>query len=400
LRENNVNKKRIKFGYSADMRDARPFVALLLNRFFALGLSLSSQQPLSLPLTGRRVELTWPYTSTPGPIVKDQEETVLKVLVKKGEWLSGQKLSDRRVGEILDVLDSIRELPRRDLTLAQAMSLRKQLLVQKLIASSWRLNDDRPGAIGAKVSAQYKRGAKVTAIAQRVDMPAVALLRSIFMERSKERWPQMRHGDHRDIIKIARRLEGDQTQPEPAPESAEPEAGEGEVGRRKSLAALSKCAAELLTDRDRQELGEAKEADGISWNEENIEERNVSLAWEESLYAYLAANGVAFLTEGALLDLGFRSTPDAILLDDLYINGRLVRWLDAKCFYGSSRSKLFLTKLKKQCDRYKRDFGGGGAICYKLGFSRDLQAQLAGCETVCLDRGLLVLPSTDKDIRE
>ena len=131
------------------------------------------------------------------------------------------------------------------------------------------------------------------------------------------------------------------------------------------------CAAELLTDRDRQELGEAKEVDGISWNEENIEERNVSLAWEESLYAHLTANGVAFLTEGALLDLGFRSTPDAILLDDLFINGKLVRWLDAKCFYGSSRSKLFLSKLKKQCDRYRRDFGGGGAICYKLGFSRD-----------------------------
>jgi hypothetical protein len=347
--------------------------------------------------------LTWPYTTTPGPIAKSQEESVIKVLVKRGEWLSGQKLSDRRVGEILDVLDSIRELPRRDLTLAQAMSLRKQLLVQKLIASSWRLNDNSPGAIGAKVSAQYKRGAKVTDIAQRVDLPAVALLRSIFMERSEERWPQMMHGDHRDIIKIALRMEGGKAPPEPAPESeskSDAEAVEEEGGRRYSLAALSKYATELLTDRDRQELGEAKEVDGISWNEENIEERNVSLAWEESLYAHLTANGVAFLTEGALLDLGFRSTPDAILLDDLFINGKLVRWLDAKCFYGSSRSKLFLSKLKKQCDRYRRDFGGGGAICYKLGFSRDLQAQLAGCDTVCLDRGLLALPLTDKDIRE
>jgi len=67
----------------------------------------------------------------------------MKVLVKKGEWLSGQKLSDRRVGEILDVLDSIRELPRRDLTLAQAMSLRKQLLVQKLIAVTDRADKVR-----------------------------------------------------------------------------------------------------------------------------------------------------------------------------------------------------------------------------------------------------------------
>ena len=381
----------------------RFFFALLLNAFSSFGLCLSSLQPPSLPLTGRRVELTWPYTTTPGPIAKSQEESVIKVLVKRGEWLSGQKLSDRRVGEILDVLDSIRELPRRDLTLAQAMSLRKQLLVQKLIASSWRLNDNSPGAIGAKVSAQYKRGAKVTDIAQRVDLPAVALLRSIFMERSEERWPQMMHGDHRDIIKIALRMEGGKAPPEPAPESeskSDAEAVEEEGGRRYSLAALSKYATELLTDRDRQELGEAKEVDGISWNEENIEERNVSLAWEESLYAHLTANGVAFLTEGALLDLGFRSTPDAILLDDLFINGKLVRWLDAKCFYGSSRSKLFLSKLKKQCDRYRRDFGGGGAICYKLGFSRDLQAQLAGCDTVCLDRGLLALPLTDKDIRE
>jgi hypothetical protein len=154
-----------------------------------------------------------------------------------------------------------------------------------------------------------------------------------------------------------------------------------------------KCAAELLTDRDRIELAEAKDADGISWNEENIEERNVSMAWEESLHEHLSAQGVEFLTEDKLIDLGSRSTPDAILLDDVYINGRLVRWIDAKCFYGSARSRHFLTKLKKQCDRYKRDFGAGGALCYKLGYSRDLQTQLAGCEALCLDRGLL--PASD-----
>ena len=54
------------------------------------------------------------------------------------------------------------------------------------------------------------------------------------------------------------------------------------------------------------------------------------------------------MNETMLKDLGSKSTPDCVLLDDCYINGQLVRWIDMKNFYGSCQSIHFVDKLKKQ----------------------------------------------------
>jgi Protein of unknown function TPD sequence-motif len=108
-----------------------------------------------------------------------------------------------------------------------------------------------------------------------------------------------------------------------------------------------------------EELARAKEVDHTSYAEDDSAERQRSTAWEESLYAFLDAHGVAYLTEAALKDQvargrlggpvlrlvllsdafcitlavavqGSKSTPDCVLLDDVTINGRPVRWVDMK----------------------------------------------------------------------
>lgn len=84
---------------------------------------------------------------------------------------------------------------------------------------------------------------------------------------------------------------------------------------------------------------------------------------------------------------GSKSTPDCVFLDDCYINGKLVRWIDMKCFYGTSCSSHFVSKLQKQAKRYDEEFQGPGAIIYKLGFSAALPGKLP--ETLFLDRGPL-----------
>lgn len=88
-----------------------------------------------------------------------------------------------------------------------------------------------------------------------------------------------------------------------------------------------------------------------------------------------------------LTHLGSKSTPDCVFLDDCYINGKLVRWIDMKCFYGTSCSSHFVSKLQKQAKRYDEEFQGPGAIIYKLGFSAALPGKLP--ETLFLDRGPL-----------
>ena len=58
------------------------------------------------------------------------------------------------------------------------------------------------------------------------------------------------------------------------------------------------------------------------------------------------------MNETMLKDLGSKSTPDCVLLDDCYVNGQLVRWIDMKNFYGSSQSRHFVEKLTKQVGQW------------------------------------------------
>lgn len=64
------------------------------------------------------------------------------------------------------------------------------------------------------------------------------------------------------------------------------------------------------------------------------------------------------------------NTPDFFILDDLYINGNKINWIDAKNFYGS-KSKFMIKKIKAQTQKYI-DTWGSGAIIFNLGFNSEL----------------------------
>jgi hypothetical protein len=64
------------------------------------------------------------------------------------------------------------------------------------------------------------------------------------------------------------------------------------------------------------------------------------------------------------------NTPDFLILDDLYINGKKINWIDAKNFYGSN-SKFIKLKIIKQTKKYI-DKWGFGSIIFNLGFCSDL----------------------------
>jgi hypothetical protein len=52
------------------------------------------------------------------------------------------------------------------------------------------------------------------------------------------------------------------------------------------------------------------------------------------IYDFLDGHEIKYITEDTLKFYGYggRKTPDCLLVDDLYIHGRRVRWIDSNAF--------------------------------------------------------------------
>jgi hypothetical protein len=79
------------------------------------------------------------------------------------------------------------------------------------------------------------------------------------------------------------------------------------------------------------------------------------------------------VTEQIAESNGPTNTPDFLILDELYINGNKINWIDAKNFYGS-KSKLMEKKIKSQTTKYIRTWGPG-SIIFNLGFNSTLKIE-------------------------
>ena len=67
-------------------------------------------------------------------------------------------------------------------------------------------------------------------------------------------------------------------------------------------------------------------------------EKEVASSWETSLYSYLDQNKINYIKEEDLK--GQSATPDVLLLDDVRVNGRLIRWIDSKNYFGSGSAAV------------------------------------------------------------
>ncbi|KAL3811345.1 hypothetical protein ACHAXA_007410 [Cyclostephanos tholiformis] len=121
----------------------------------------------------------------------------------------------------------------------------------------------------------------------------------------------------------------------------------------------------------------------------NVGQQEIARLLEEALAAYLKSafkhqsDENIFFTESELLTqmkMGARArgpTPDIVFLRSVEINGRLVKWIDAKMYYGSatySKNKRIPNgKLRGIADRYNDFYGGQGAFVFGQGFCASLQ---------------------------
>jgi hypothetical protein len=121
----------------------------------------------------------------------------------------------------------------------------------------------------------------------------------------------------------------------------------------------------------------------------NAGQQEIARLLEEALVAYLKSafqqpsDGIIFITESEMLAqmrIGARArgpTPDIVFLHPVAINGRPVKWIDAKMYYASTtfsnNTRIPNGKLRGIADRYNDFYGGQGAFVFGQGFCASLQ---------------------------
>jgi hypothetical protein len=113
---------------------------------------------------------------------------------------------------------------------------------------------------------------------------------------------------------------------------------------------------------------------------------------ENKVEDFFKQRSVKFITEKDLknidkeiYDTSFYKSPDVLLLDDVYINGKLVRWIDAKNIFGNSlyKSPKRIMDFNKQMNDYVELFGPG-AIVFGHGYSTDYDKLLKSTTSTCI----------------
>lgn len=89
--------------------------------------------------------------------------------------------------------------------------------------------------------------------------------------------------------------------------------------------------------------------------------------YELDVQQWLEAQGITFWTQADLVKKGWKSTPDFFFPTPVTIQNKKINWIDAKNFYGTTKSFLY-KKLQKQAKRYVNTFGSG-AMVFSLGCS-------------------------------
>ena len=112
-------------------------------------------------------------------------------------------------------------------------------------------------------------------------------------------------------------------------------------------------------------------------NQEEILKK--STEFELKIQKILDKLGVRYKTQEQLANEQIKksniatNTPDFLILDDLYINGHKINWIDAKNFYGLN-TQYVKKRIKHQTGKYLQAWQSG-MIIFNLSFSSKLKMQ-------------------------
>jgi len=300
---------------------------------------------------GRERTIHWP-SAEPVPVQKEIQLLMSGALVRRGEFgpLHGSR-----------ALEVELECGELGLTVHQALSIRKQLIMRKTLKGSWKLKDESTmNTIKKKFEHQQR---SLQEISQEYDLPPVSIFRAIVAPRVLDAYPQFTGLDrHRPAGRIVQSIINEDDQ---------------------------ENVKSFLSEWELKELQNAKDHDLVGYNDSNC---TAAEEWEQTIYKFLDERDIKYITEDTMKLHGdeAKGTPDCLLLDDLFINGQKIRWIEFKSFYASGlKENSYFTKKSvcKQVERYQREFGKNGAVIMKNGFSGKISQRYPS--TLFLDGGPL-----------
>lgn len=290
------------------------------------------------------------------PIEKEIQLLNSGQLLRRGEF--GPLSRSRRI----QVASSCYDI---GIPLHQASSIRKQLLIQKVTSGSWLLKDEE--VIDCIVD-KFCRKRSILKLAYEYDLPPVSILRCIIKQRVKEASPHIirKYGGTHRLKQITMMVIHEQHQ---------------------------NYLSDILTSSwERRQLQIAKAHDSVGY------QRDVTAgaSWESQVFKFFDLHDIKYIKEKEMKQAGIltRCTPDCLFIDDVYINGEQVRWLELKSFYASGLDEVrkFTEKsIVRQVEKYERTFGEGhGAVILRNGFSKKISDMHKS--TLFLDGGPLFIP--------
>ena len=305
-----------------------------------------------LAAPGRRRTIPWP-SADPVPIHKEVQLLMSGTLLRRGEF--GPLHGSRAIEVDLECAEL-------GIDLDQALSIRKQLMMGKVLkGGASKLKDQCTIKRIRKEFEQRQRS--LLDISQAYDLPPVSILRAILAPRVLNAYPQFTCLDRsRPAGRIVQSIiSGD-----------DPDR-----------------SREFLSEWEVNELKVAKEFDMVGYSSGNC---TAAEEWERTIYDFLDGHGIKYITEDTLNFYGYggRGTPDCLLVDDLYIHGKRVGWIEFKCFYASGlRQNTYFTRksVGRQVEKYQKAFGTSGAVILKHGFSTEISQRYPS--TLLLDGGSL-----------
>ena len=302
--------------------------------------------------TREKHSITWKLSSaSPIPIQSEIDLHRSKTLLRRGEFgaLQGSRAFEVEL-----------ECYEHGISFHQAISIRKQLMVRKMLRNSPMLKDKHTLKI---ITKRFEHGqTPLLELSNDYDLPPVSILRAII-------GPRVLEANPRYSCLHTRR---------PA----------GRIVQSIINEACNENVDAFLSSWELQQLQTAKEHDVVSYDTKSTAAED----WEDIIYSYLDDQGINYITEESLRLHGYedRGTPDCVLLDDLSINGKQIKWIEFKCFYASGLNEnKYFTKnaLLQQVEKYNAEFGPCGAVILKNGFSERISQRYP--TTLFLDGGLL-----------
>lgn len=226
-----------------------------------------------------------------------------------------------RQAELAATLRNINAECKSNVGLDQMLSIRNNALKQKIINNFARVRDQ-----AAEMLEQYNAGKSVLELSKKYNYPPLSILKNIFLHRGMNKTTVYGIFSHRDSPETI--LEG--------------------------------------YDLDQFILAEKNDAESM-FNQDQI--KLIAQQNENKFVEHFRHKGIKLKTEKEQADEQLAEfgriviTPDVLFIDDVFINGERVHWLDYKDYVGVPIGFLYESN-KKQAAKYNMKFGPG-AICYK-----------------------------------